>query len=116
MRGLYYCYCMMHICIAVLSTFHSAPAFPRTKSGAVSGDYRGCKASVVELCAKNLPSGGFAILSAFQNHSATKRHTPEHLNHHTDCCENLNFPENPSFIYITLRGRVNLEKNDKLVT
>ena len=65
MRGLYYCYCMQ-ICIAVLSTFHSAPAFPKTKSGAISGDYRGCKASVVELCARNLPSGGFAILSAFQ--------------------------------------------------
>jgi len=64
MRGLYY-YCM-HICIAVHSTFHSAPAFPRTKSGAVCGDYRGCKASVVELCARNLPSVGFAILSAFQ--------------------------------------------------
>jgi len=64
MRGLYYCYCM-HICIAVLSTFHSAPAFPRTKSEAVSGDYKGCKASVVELCVRNLPSGGFAILSAF---------------------------------------------------
>jgi len=64
-RGLYHCYCM-HISIFVLNTFHSAPAFPRTKSGAVSGDYRGCKASVKQLCVRNLPSGGFAILSAFQ--------------------------------------------------
>ena len=42
------------------------PLFPRTKSGAVSVGYRGCKASVIELCARNLPCGGFAVLSPFQ--------------------------------------------------
>jgi len=56
----------MYICIVVLSPVHSAPVFPRTKSEAVKGDYRGCKASVVDLCARNFPLGGFAILSAFQ--------------------------------------------------
>ena len=65
MRGLYYCYCV-YIDIAVSNTFRSAPFFPGTESGAVGGNYRGCKASVVELCVRNLPCGGFAVLSAFQ--------------------------------------------------
>jgi len=68
MRGMYYCYCI-YICIAVLSPVHSLPVFPGTKSEAVNGNYRGCKASVVDLCARNFPLGGFAILSAFENGS-----------------------------------------------
>ena len=67
MHGLYNWYCM-YICIVVLSPVHSAPVFPGTKSEAVNGDYRGCKASVVDLCARNFPLGGFAILSAFHGH------------------------------------------------
>jgi len=59
----------MYICIVVLSPVHSAPVFPGTKSGAVNGNYRWCKASVVDLCARNFPLGGFAILSAFQNYT-----------------------------------------------
>ena len=65
MRGLYYCYCV-YIDITVSNTFRSAPFFPGTQSGAVSGNYRGCKASVVQLCVRKLPCGGFAVLSAFQ--------------------------------------------------
>jgi len=54
------------ICSAVLTTFHSVPAFPRYESGAFNGDYSGVQGLSLRTCAINLPSAGFAILSAFQ--------------------------------------------------
>ena len=74
MRGLYCSYCL-YSDITVSNTFRSAPFSPGTQSGAVSGNYRGCKASVVQLCVRNLPCGGFAVLSAFQNNSPTCQRT-----------------------------------------
>jgi len=66
MGGLYN-YCIV-ICFAVLTTFHSVPAFPRCESGAFNGDYSGVQGLSLRTCARNLPSAGFAILSAFQLH------------------------------------------------
>ena len=66
MGGLYK-YCIV-ICSAVLTTFHSVPIFPRCESGAFNGDYSGVQGLSLRTCARNLPSAGFAILSAFQLH------------------------------------------------
>ena len=63
----------MFICIAVLSNFHSAPAFPKCKSGTFNGDYRGVQGLSLRSGARNLPSVGFAILSAFQAYKKTLR-------------------------------------------
>ena len=65
MRGLNN-YCML-ICIAVLTNFHSVPTFPKCESGAFNGDYRGLQGLSRRTWARNLPSVGFAILSAFHS-------------------------------------------------
>ena len=64
MGGLYN-YCIV-ICFAVLTTFHSVPTFPKYESGAFNGDYSGVQGLSLRTCSRNLPSAGFAILSAFQ--------------------------------------------------
>ena len=64
MGGLY-SYCIV-ICFAVLTTFHSVPTFPKYESGALNGDYSDVQGLSLRTCARNLPSAGFAILSAFQ--------------------------------------------------
>jgi len=67
MGGLYN-YCIV-ICFAVLTTFHSVPIFPRRESWAFDGDYSGVQGLSSRTCARNLPSAGFATLSAFQAHA-----------------------------------------------
>ena len=63
MGGLYN-YCIV-ICFAVLTNFHSVPLFPKFESWAFNGDYSGVQGLSFRTCARNLPSAGFAILSAF---------------------------------------------------
>jgi len=63
MGGLYN-YCIV-IGFAVLTTFHSVPTFPGYESWAFNGDYSGVQGLSFRTCARNLPSAGFAILSAF---------------------------------------------------
>ena len=71
MGGLYN-YCIV-ICFAVLTTFHSVPIFPRRESWAFNGDNTGVQGLSSRTCARNLPSAGFATLSAFHRRSVLGR-------------------------------------------
>ena len=56
----YTCTGCIIVIVSILVSLCSAlstvlPLFPRTKSGAVGGVYRGCKASVIEILRKKLP-------------------------------------------------------------
>ena len=58
------CYCMYLCGICAQPSPQRFPYSRRARSDTVSGDNRGCQASVVHRCARNFPFGGFATLSA----------------------------------------------------
>jgi len=68
---IYICTWAVYIIIVLLfvllcSLASSVPIFPRRESWAFNGDYSGVQGLSFRTCARNLPSAGFAILSAFQ--------------------------------------------------